>query len=245
MGNKKKQLVSEIKEEWEYIEMYEGYSLDCWLSNKGLYVNMSNPAVSILVSKNSYKEWGEHKEHLLNICECSLCGDKIKLNNQECQCQDSMVAEGAPGPYFFPGINSEDDPAYLLIKNLRQRSNNRTVQRNRRKLAKESGGEIGKSTIKTLWGIQEGRCYYCLLKLGEIIERENYHVDHIKPLAKGGQHDPLNLALACAKCNQQKHKKTEKAFIEMLTKKKGAEWAKEQRKFARNFGRLKKENFSE
>jgi len=44
------------------------------------------------------------------------------------------------------------------------------------------------------------RCYLCR----EFIPLGQRHVDHIVPLAKGGEHRPSNLAIACGKCNIHK-----------------------------------------
>lgn len=44
------------------------------------------------------------------------------------------------------------------------------------------------------------RCYLC----GKLIPLGKRHVDHVVPLARGGEHRPSNLAIACDKCNQKK-----------------------------------------
>ena len=46
---------------------------------------------------------------------------------------------------------------------------------------------------------QRGRCYWC----GERVEE--YHVDHVVPLSRGGSDDPGNLVIACPHCNLSKH----------------------------------------
>lgn len=40
-------------------------------------------------------------------------------------------------------------------------------------------------------------CYYC----GRPLDREHATTEHIKPLAYGANHKPDNLAICCAKCN--------------------------------------------
>lgn len=45
-------------------------------------------------------------------------------------------------------------------------------------------------------------CYWCGLDC-----KDNYHVDHYVPLAKGGKHITSNLVIACAKCNLTKNAK--------------------------------------
>lgn len=46
-----------------------------------------------------------------------------------------------------------------------------------------------------------GRCGYKCMKCGT---RENLEVDHIKPLAKGGEHVEENMQALCGHCNRSK-----------------------------------------
>lgn len=42
---------------------------------------------------------------------------------------------------------------------------------------------------------------------------DNYHADHIIPLARGGKHELANLTIACATCNLRKRNKTPDEFL--------------------------------
>lgn len=46
---------------------------------------------------------------------------------------------------------------------------------------------------------QRGRCFWCKAKVGD-----DYHVDHVVPLALGGSNDPENIVAACPACNLRK-----------------------------------------
>lgn len=48
-----------------------------------------------------------------------------------------------------------------------------------------------------------GRCVYCGAETGQ-----RFHIDHVFPLAHGGNNDPDNLALACPPCNLAKGAKS-------------------------------------
>jgi 5-methylcytosine-specific restriction endonuclease McrA len=50
-------------------------------------------------------------------------------------------------------------------------------------------------------------CYWCGTKC-----KTKYHVDHYKPLSKGGKHEVSNLVIACPKCNLHKSAKDPYAF---------------------------------
>lgn len=51
-------------------------------------------------------------------------------------------------------------------------------------------------------------CEYC----GTVCQ-DNFHIDHIHPLSKGGRHDEDNLTIACATCNQRKSNKMVLMFL--------------------------------
>jgi 5-methylcytosine-specific restriction endonuclease McrA len=46
---------------------------------------------------------------------------------------------------------------------------------------------------------QDSECAYCGCDISE-----DFHVDHIIPLAKGGTNEPDNICLSCPTCNLQK-----------------------------------------
>jgi 5-methylcytosine-specific restriction endonuclease McrA len=55
---------------------------------------------------------------------------------------------------------------------------------------------LGKRKIQKLMTALGGACAYCYKRL-----EENFHVEHIVPLAVGGTNDMSNLTLACPECN--------------------------------------------
>jgi hypothetical protein len=65
-----------------------------------------------------------------------------------------------------------------------------------------------KKTIKTLIEIQNDCCAYCDKPL------ENFHVDHIVPLAFGGSNNSGNLVLACKYCNLKAGSKVFQSFLD-------------------------------
>lgn len=69
-----------------------------------------------------------------------------------------------------------------------------------------------------------GRCYYCGCELPKDTyvydERENaisgnrnWHVDHMIPLSRGGDHNINNLVPSCGACNLSKHAMTADEFM--------------------------------
>lgn len=78
-----------------------------------------------------------------------------------------------------------------------------TAARNRRARIKGNGGSHTTEDIRQLFFEQKGMCGLCDLAL----DADDFHVDHWKPLSKGGSNDKSNLKLLHPKCNLIKHNK--------------------------------------
>lgn len=70
-------------------------------------------------------------------------------------------------------------------------------------------GKISKSIIANLMTLQQGKCPCCGKKLGN-----DFHIDHILPLALGGENADDNIQLLRSQCNLQKHAKHPIAFMQ-------------------------------
>ena len=75
-------------------------------------------------------------------------------------------------------------------------------QQNRRALKRANGGRLSKGLAERLFKRQKGKCACCGLPLGD-----DYHLDHIMPLALGGSNTDGNMQLLRARCNVQKSAK--------------------------------------
>ena len=75
----------------------------------------------------------------------------------------------------------------------------RNNARNRRAAKRNGKGKVAVADIQRIFKQQRGRCAYCPKSL-----KNGYHVDHIKPLSKGGEHLPRNVQLTCEPCNLKK-----------------------------------------
>ena len=67
------------------------------------------------------------------------------------------------------------------------------------------------SDVENQHARQKGRCYWCQRKVGD-----DYHVDHVVPLALGGIDGPENLVVACPSCNCSKGAKHPQEFAGIL-----------------------------
>lgn len=91
----------------------------------------------------------------------------------------------------------------IAEKNRQYRINNieayRVHTRNRR-ARQIASGVLSKGIAKKLYSLQRGKCACCGLPLGD-----DYHLDHIMPLALGGTNTDNNIQLLRATCNRQKN----------------------------------------
>lgn len=70
---------------------------------------------------------------------------------------------------------------------------------NRRARLLAAEGSHTKEDILLQYRSQRGKCWHCGKPVGD-----DYHVDHLRPLAKDGSNDPRNLVISCAPCNLSK-----------------------------------------
>lgn len=70
-------------------------------------------------------------------------------------------------------------------------------------------GRLPRGTIQRLGAAQRWKCAICRVGV-----KNGYHVDHILPLALGGEHAPGNLQLLCGPCNVRKAAKHPVDFMQ-------------------------------
>lgn len=99
----------------------------------------------------------------------------------------------------------------LVMSAARMKANpeaRRIYKQNRR--ARESGGKLSQGLSSKLYKLQRGKCACgCKQPLGD-----DYHLDHIMPLALGGTNTDDNIQLLRQRCNNQKHAKHPIEFMQ-------------------------------
>jgi 5-methylcytosine-specific restriction endonuclease McrA len=84
----------------------------------------------------------------------------------------------------------------------RNRERYRAYWRNRWARKHASEGNLTPEDIQAQFKRQKGKCYYCNNPLGD-----DYELDHVVPLSRGGSNLPDNIVMACKPCNRSKHDK--------------------------------------
>lgn len=85
----------------------------------------------------------------------------------------------------------------------------RVQVQNRRALKRANGGTLSKNIASKLFRLQRGLCPCCMQPLGD-----DYHIDHILPIALGGPNTDDNVQLLRQRCNNQKHAKHPVDFMQ-------------------------------
>jgi 5-methylcytosine-specific restriction endonuclease McrA len=83
--------------------------------------------------------------------------------------------------------------------------------RTRRARHNNQFGDVSKNIIAILLRSQKRLCPCCLRLLNN-----DYELDHVIPLSRGGRHDDHNLQLVHLSCNRKKSSKTMKEFLRDL-----------------------------
>lgn len=78
----------------------------------------------------------------------------------------------------------------------------RAITANRRARRLAAGGSFTADDVRRILAIQRNKCAHswCQKSL-----KTGYHVDHIKPLSRGGSNDRRNIQALCPPCNMSKH----------------------------------------
>jgi 5-methylcytosine-specific restriction endonuclease McrA len=90
-----------------------------------------------------------------------------------------------------------------------QATNVRASRRRARK--RNNGGRHTVADVLNRLAQQGGLCWWCAQPVGD-----DYHADHIIPLAEGGSDGPENICIACPTCNQVKGAKMPLQFAGRL-----------------------------
>lgn len=90
--------------------------------------------------------------------------------------------------------------------------NKRVNQNRRRGKIKSIGGSHTKQDVFKISERQNYKCVYCERSI-----KQKYHVDHKKPLSRGGGNSNRNIQILCPSCNLSKKDKSHKQLLKEIS----------------------------
>lgn len=100
-------------------------------------------------------------------------------------------------------------PEGLARQRLYRKANKEKVREFRMRRRGRSYGRLPPGTVAKIGQLQKWLCAVCRCGV-----KGKYHVDHIMPLAKGGQHVAANIQILCPACNVRKSAKDPIDFMQ-------------------------------
>lgn len=86
------------------------------------------------------------------------------------------------------------------INNKEKRNMQARIHDAKRRAAKRnSNGSYTKYDVDMQYKRQKGKCFWCNKKV-----LNNFHIDHVIPLLRGGSNDSSNIVISCPTCNMKK-----------------------------------------
>lgn len=109
----------------------------------------------------------------------------------------------------YRATNKDKQRAYIAAWWKANPEARRIHKQNRIARRRENGGSLSKDIVAKLFKLQRGKCACCKQPLGN-----DFHLDHIMPVALGGLNVDSNMQLLRQRCNNQKHAKHPVDFMQ-------------------------------
>jgi len=123
---------------------------------------------------------------------------KVKQWHSENKDRVREINRNAGRKYY--ALNRDKERARGVIYREANRDKVRACSATNKARRRSAPGKLSENIAAKLFKSQRGKCACCGLPLGD-----DYHLDHIMPLALGGSNTDDNIQLLRKRCNNQKH----------------------------------------
>jgi len=192
--------------------------LECAQCGKSFQVKRSHAEIRQCCSRPCKAAW--RSANALNYDperrvrkECEICGAilMIKESHKDIEgryCSRACMAigyrerlAGEMNPNYQDGRSQDKEYQNEWSRKWRAAHPERVQHWNRqvRAARRKATGTFTKDDVAYHWRQQDGRCVYCGATLNN-----DYHIDHIIPLSRGGTNFVGNIQLLCPTCNMRK-----------------------------------------
>lgn len=155
------------------------------------------------------KRWLENKDRLRAINAKNYLANAVeaRAKQREYYKANREQIRLLSAAYYLRNIDrSKQDRKRWRLANPERR---KAHHQNRRARKEGNGGKLSSGIVSTLLKLQRGLCACCAKPLGK-----SFHLDHIVPLALGGQNSDDNVQLLRQRCNNQKGAKHPVDFMQ-------------------------------
>jgi rubrerythrin len=88
------------------------------------------------------------------------------------------------------------------LREYREKNKAKVLEWGQNRRARKQGNKLPRGTVKEIGDNQKWKCAICRSDV-----KEKFHIDHIYPLSKGGEHKKENIQILCPLCNVKKASK--------------------------------------
>jgi 5-methylcytosine-specific restriction endonuclease McrA len=154
------------------------------------------------LGKNNTKPWNTHIKQVVGVNDCVVCKKRLPLSNFQQLYKDKYTSD----VYRNECLDCHREKRKEWTRNYKQAHPDKIAAYGAKRRAKIAGSlvELSKEEQERVNLIYKER-----VRLNKEAGYIKYHVDHIKPLARGGKHSPDNLQILLKPDNLKKSWKWE------------------------------------
>ena len=154
-----------------------------------------------------------HKEKLSEQCRINYIRNAEERKEQariyRIRIGKAKIAEGQRN-WYLKNREKKIKKSCDYIKNNKIR--HQIYRENRRATKKATSDDSVKNkSINEKLLYQQNQCVYCKCDISF-----EFHIDHIIPLSRNGEHTINNIQLLCPECNRRKNAKTHEEYLEVI-----------------------------
>lgn len=145
-----------------------------------------------------------YKANIEKINACSKAWNDANADKTKARNRAWNDANPEKSKARFKNWRDKNPERYAELKKINEQK--------RRALKKGCEGSLSKGLFSKLFILQRGKCPICKAELSNI--KPKSPLDHIMPLALGGQNVDSNIQILCRICNSKKHSKDPIEFMQ-------------------------------